>query len=76
MGLVGVFSFRFLSNKIEVIDFILSCRAFGRSIEKSMLFIVLPFPGFWKYFVYFSIPHPPKKNHMNFFWRAETFFLT
>ena len=41
MGLVGVFSFRFLSNKIEVIDFILSCRAFGRSIEKSMLFKII-----------------------------------
>ena len=37
MGLVGVVSFKVLSNCIEVKDFILSCRAFGRSIEKSML---------------------------------------
>jgi len=41
MGLVGVISFKILSNKIEVIDFILSCRAFGRSIEKLMLLKIL-----------------------------------
>jgi len=41
MGLVGVLSFKLLSDKIEVIDFILSCRAFGRSIEKSMLLKII-----------------------------------
>tara|TARA_Y100000590_G_scaffold135594_1_gene155149 strand:- start:20014 stop:21669 length:1656 start_codon:yes stop_codon:yes gene_type:complete len=41
MGLVGVLSFAVYSNKIEIIDFILSCRAFGRSIEKLMLFKVI-----------------------------------
>ena len=41
MGLVGVISFAVYSNKIEIIDFILSCRAFGRSIEKLMLFKVI-----------------------------------
>ena len=30
-----------LSKKIVVIDFILSCRAFGRSIEKSMLLKII-----------------------------------
>mgnify|MGYP001319478913 CR=1 FL=1 len=41
MGLVGVVSFKLHSKKIEVIDFILSCRAFGRSIEKSMLMKII-----------------------------------
>ena len=41
MGLVGVVSFKLYSDKIEVIDFILSCRAFGRSIEKSMLLKII-----------------------------------
>ena len=41
MGLVGVVSFKIKSNTIEVIDFILSCRAFGRSIEKSMLLKII-----------------------------------
>ena len=41
MGLVGVVSFKLTSKKIEVIDFILSCRAFGRSIEKSMLLKII-----------------------------------
>ena len=41
MGLVGVISFIIKQNKIEVIDFILSCRAFGRSIEKSMLYKII-----------------------------------
>ena len=41
MGLVGVVSFRLTLNNIEVIDFILSCRAFGRSIEKSMLIKII-----------------------------------
>ena len=41
MGLVGVVSFKLFSNKIVVIDFILSCRAFGRSIEKLMLLKII-----------------------------------
>jgi len=41
MGLVGVVSFKFLSDQIEIIDFILSCRAFGRSIEKAMLYKII-----------------------------------
>jgi Predicted enzyme involved in methoxymalonyl-ACP biosynthesis len=41
MGLVGVVSFVISSKKIEIIDFILSCRAFGRSIENSMLYKVI-----------------------------------
>ena len=41
MGLVGVVSFKLASKRIEVIDFILSCRAFGRSIEKSMLIKII-----------------------------------
>ena len=41
MGLVGVVSFKLFSKKIVVIDFILSCRAFGRSIEKSMLLKII-----------------------------------
>ena len=40
MGLVGVVSFKVLSNCIVVKDFILSCRAFGRSIEKVMLLMI------------------------------------
>ena len=41
MGLVGVVSFKVLANNIQVLDFILSCRAFGRSIEKSMLIKII-----------------------------------
>ena len=41
MGLVGIVSFKVLPDKIEVIDFILSCRAFGRSIEKVMLLKII-----------------------------------
>ena len=41
MGLVGVVSFKLHVDEIEVIDFILSCRAFGRSIEKTMLMKII-----------------------------------
>tara|TARA_B110000438_G_scaffold247415_1_gene249530 strand:- start:304 stop:1959 length:1656 start_codon:yes stop_codon:yes gene_type:complete len=41
MGLVGIVSFKVLPDKIEVIDFILSCRVFGRSIEKAMLLKII-----------------------------------
>ena len=41
MGLVGVVSFKLSPDKIDVIDFILSCRAFGRSIEKTMLMKII-----------------------------------
>ena len=41
MGLVGVVSFKILEKSIQVIDFVLSCRAFGRSIEKTMLLKII-----------------------------------
>jgi len=41
MGLVGVYTFEFNKNNVEVIDFILSCRAFGRSIENLMVYKII-----------------------------------
>lgn len=41
MGLVGVLSFKISKREIKIVDFILSCRVFGRSIEKSMLLKVI-----------------------------------
>ena len=41
MGLIGVISFLIKPNKIEVIDFLLSCRVFGRYIEKSMIYKII-----------------------------------
>lgn len=38
MGLIGLFSLKFNSKKADVIDFILSCRAFGRHLENLMFY--------------------------------------
>lgn len=38
MGLVGVYVIKFSKNETNVLDFILSCRAFGRSIENLMVY--------------------------------------
>ena len=38
MGLVGVYTVKFENKKTNVLDFILSCRAFGRSIENLMVY--------------------------------------
>ena len=38
MGLVGVYGVKFENKDALVIDFILSCRAFGRSIENLMVY--------------------------------------
>ena len=37
MGLVGIFIIQ-KNKEIQVLDFILSCRAFGRSIENLMFY--------------------------------------
>ena len=41
MGLVGLFIIKFENKNIKVLDFILSCRAFGRSIEKLMVYKII-----------------------------------
>ena len=38
MGLVGIFIIEIKQKEINVLDFILSCRAFGRSIENLMFY--------------------------------------
>ena len=38
MGLVGIYTIKFENRKTSVLDFILSCRAFGRSIENLMVY--------------------------------------
>ena len=38
MGLVGLYILKFKKQEAHVKDFILSCRAFGRSIEKLMAY--------------------------------------
>ncbi len=38
MGLVGIFIIEIKQKEINVLDFILSCRAFGRSIENYMFY--------------------------------------
>ena len=38
MGLVGIYIIKFENRKTNVLDFILSCRAFGRSIENLMVY--------------------------------------
>ena len=38
MGIVGFFNLELNKGKAFIRDFILSCRAFGREIEKGMLF--------------------------------------
>ena len=40
MGLIGLFSINLSRTKIDVLDFILSCRAFGRSIENLMFYYI------------------------------------
>ena len=38
MGLVGIYLLKIKNKEIKVLDFILSCRAFGRSIEHFMFY--------------------------------------
>ena len=38
MGLVGIYVIKFEKKETNVLDFILSCRAFGRSIENLMVY--------------------------------------
>ena len=38
MGTIGFFNLEIKNNVAVVKDFLLSCRAFGRDIEKSMIF--------------------------------------
>lgn len=38
MGLIGIYIFMIKPKEIQVLDFILSCRAFGRSIEHLMFY--------------------------------------
>ena len=38
MGIVGVYIIKFQKKEVLVMDFILSCRAFGRSIENYMVY--------------------------------------
>ncbi len=38
MGLVGIYVIKFAKKETNVLDFILSCRAFGRSIENLMVY--------------------------------------
>ena len=59
MGLIGLFSINLSRTKIDVLDFILSCRAFGRSIENLM-------------FYYISLPAKKKKIHKIFFKYVKT----
>lgn len=40
-GIISVIGFQNSNNKIKVIDFILSCRVFGKGIEDAMLFPLL-----------------------------------
>lgn len=40
MGIVGFFNLTRHKNKLIIDDFILSCRAFGRGVEKTMLHII------------------------------------
>ena len=37
MGIVGFFNLEIVNKKAEIKDFLLSCRAFGRDIEKGMI---------------------------------------
>jgi FkbH-like protein len=41
LGLVGVLSWQREKDSLEIVDFILSCRAMGRKIEESMVFYVV-----------------------------------
>ena len=59
MGLIGLFSINLSRTKIDVLDFILSCRAFGRSIENLM-------------FYYISLLAKKKKLHKIFFKYVKT----
>lgn len=40
-GLVGLVSFRQHDNQGEIVDFILSCRVFGRCAEEAMLYVAI-----------------------------------
>ena len=50
MGLVGIYLLKIKNKEIKVLDFILSCRAFGRSIE---------------HFMFYNINLTAKKNKLN-----------
>ena len=50
MGLVGIYLLKIKNKETKVLDFILSCRAFGRSIE---------------HFMFYNINLTAKKNKLN-----------
>ena len=42
-GLTGIISFEENSKKVTVVDFVLSCRVFGRKIEETMIYTVIDY---------------------------------
>ena len=42
-GLTGIISFKENSKKLTIVDFVLSCRVFGRKIEETMIYTVIDY---------------------------------
>lgn len=47
-GMVGLTSFEILDNRLQIRDFLLSCRAMGKGIEKTMLFLIASYAKFYQ----------------------------
>jgi len=41
MGIIGIYAIKYKKKELEVLDFILSCRAFGRQIENYMIYKII-----------------------------------
>lgn len=41
MGLIGIYAIKYKKKEVEVLDFILSCRAFGRQVENYMIYKII-----------------------------------
>jgi FkbH-like protein len=73
-GLTGLVSIEYNGNKIQVIDFLLSCRVMGRKVEEMMLYIASEYGRSLKLKMLSACYLETKKNHPCYaFWKKSGF---
>lgn len=73
-GLSGLVGLEYNGNKIQVIDFLLSCRVMGRKVEEIMLHIATEYGRSLKLKMLTACYLPTEKNHPCYaFWKKSGF---
>jgi FkbH-like protein len=73
-GLTGLVGIEYIGNKIQVIDFLLSCRVMGRKVEEMMLHIVSEYGRSLKLKMLTACYLVTEKNHPCYaFWKKSGF---